>query len=39
MNVFTKARLITVAMTLGALWAIHNVEPLKPVKDLLNFDQ
>jgi hypothetical protein len=35
----TKGQLITAALTIGALWAIHNVEALAPVKKFLNFDQ
>jgi hypothetical protein len=34
-----KSQLLTVAYTLAALWAIHNVGALKPAKDFLNFDQ
>lgn len=35
----TKQQMMTVALTLGVLWAIHNVGALEPVKDFLNFDQ
>ncbi len=35
----TKTQMVTVAFTLAALWAIHNVDALKPAKDFLNFDQ
>ncbi|AUR98304.1 hypothetical protein NVP1249A_10 [Vibrio phage 1.249.A._10N.261.55.B9] len=35
----SKSQMITVAMTIGVLWAIHNVGALSPVKDFLNFDQ
>lgn len=35
----TKNQLMTVGLTLAALWAIHNVGALSPVKDFLNFDQ
>lgn len=34
-----KINIITVAATLVALWAIHNVDALSPAKDFLNFDQ
>lgn len=33
----TKAQLITVGLTLVALWAINNVDALKPVKNLMDF--
>jgi hypothetical protein len=35
----TKTQLLTVAYTLAALWAIHNVGALEPAKKFLNFDQ
>ena len=35
----SKSQLTTVALTLVALWAIHNVGALAPAKDFLNFDQ
>jgi hypothetical protein len=34
-----KTQLVTVAMTLAVLWAVHNVSALSPVKDFMNFDQ
>lgn len=34
-----KTMISTVVVTLGVLWAIHNVGALSPVKDFLNFDQ
>ncbi len=36
---FGKQRLITIGMTLGLLWAVHNVGILSPAKKVLNFDQ
>jgi len=33
----SKTQLITIGMTLAALYAIHNVDALKPAKDALNF--
>lgn len=40
MNKFlpSNSQLMTVAFTLVALWAIHNVDALSPVADTLNFD-
>lgn len=35
----SKSQLVTIAATLGALYAIHNVDALKPVRKFLNFDQ
>ena len=35
----SKSQLITVGITLVALWAIHNVSALEPAKKFLNFDQ
>lgn len=35
----SKTQATTVALTLVALWAIHNVKALEPVKDFLHFDQ
>ena len=35
----TKSQGMTIAMTLLALWAIHNVDALGPAKKFLNFDQ
>jgi hypothetical protein len=35
----SRSQMMTVGLTLVTLWAIHNVGPLKPVKDFLNFDQ
>ncbi len=35
----SKSQAVTVLFTLAALWAIHNVNALKPAKDFLNFDQ
>lgn len=34
----SKSQLMTVGFTLAALWAIHNIDALKPVKSALNFD-
>lgn len=31
----SKSQLITIAMTLGALWAINNVGAFSPVKDFI----
>ena len=39
MPTINKSMIVTMALTLGALWAIHNVGPLAPVKNFLNFDQ
>lgn len=36
---FRKSQFVTVGLTLAALWAIHNVSFLSPVKDFMNFDQ
>ena len=36
---FSKARLITIGMTLATLYVIHNVDALSPAKKFLNFDQ
>lgn len=35
----TKTQTATILLTLGALWAVHNVEALNPVRKFLNFDQ
>ena len=35
----SKSQLVTVALTLAALWAVHNVELLNPVRKFMNFDQ
>ena len=35
----SKTQLVTVGFTLAALWAVHNVSALEPVKKFLNFDQ
>jgi hypothetical protein len=35
----SKSQLVTIGMTMAALWAIHNVGALEPVKKFLNFDQ
>lgn len=35
----SKSQLVTIGMTMAALWAIHNVGALGPVKKFLNFDQ
>lgn len=35
----SKSQLITVALAIGTLRAIHNVGALEPVKKFLNFDQ
>ena len=35
----SKSQFVTMTMTLAALWAIHNVGALQPVKKFLNFDQ
>jgi hypothetical protein len=34
-----KSRFMTVGLTLAVLWAVHNIGVLKPVKDIMNFDQ
>lgn len=31
----SKEQIKTVLATLGVLWAIHNIEALKPAKDIL----
>lgn len=35
----SKSQLMTVGFTFAALWAIHNVGALDPVRKFLNFDQ
>ena len=35
----TKSQLVTVGLTLAVLWAVHNVDALAPIKNLMNFDQ
>ena len=35
----SKGQMVTIGMTLVALWAVHNVSALEPVKKFLNFDQ
>ncbi len=32
----SKSQMLTVAYTLAALWAIHNVGALSPVKEFMN---
>ena len=39
MPTISKNQIVTVGLTLGLLWAIHNVSMLKPAKDFMNFDQ
>ena len=39
MTMLSKSQILTVGATLAVLWAIHNIEVLKPAKDILNFDQ
>lgn len=36
---FNKTILKSVGVTLAVLWAVHNVDVLKPARDLLKFDQ
>ena len=35
----SKGQMVTIGMTLVALWAVHNVSAFEPVKKFLNFDQ
>jgi len=39
MPTISKSQITTVVLTLGVLWAVHNVAVLKPVKNFMNFDQ
>lgn len=39
MPTINKTMITTVVVTLGVLWAIHNVGALEKVKDFMNFDQ
>ena len=35
----SKTQMTTILITVGLLWAVHNVGALDPVRKFLNFDQ